>query len=76
MTYDLKTFLEERNRACSGSFEDLKAYSSRKGVVFSTDLVAEIAYHKCRTAIRSLSTEARQASHEWLVSKGYESWLG
>lgn len=76
MTYDLKTFLEERNRACSGSFSDFKAYSNRKGVIFPTNLVAEITYHKCRTAIKSLSTEARQGSHEWLISRGYESWIG
>lgn len=76
MTYDLKTFLEERNKACSGSFEDFKAYSSRESVIFSTDLVAEIAYHKCRTAIKTLSLELRQSSHEWLTSRGYESWLG
>lgn len=75
MTYDLETFLEERNKACSGSFEDFMAYSSREGILFSTNLVAEIAYHKCRTAIKSLSTELRQSSDEWLTSRGYESWI-
>lgn len=73
---NIKEFLAGRNKAVSGSFDDFMKYSNEQGVSFSRPEVAEIAYHKCRTAIRTLSTEMRQASHEWLVTRGYESCIG
>lgn len=76
MKDDLKEFLEARNKAVSGSFDDFMKYSDEQGVIFSRPEIAEIAYHKCRTAIKALSTEARQSSHEWLTSRGFESWIG
>lgn len=72
---DLKEFLEARNKAVAGSFDDFIKYSDEQGMIFSRPEVAEIAYHKCRTAIKTLSIEVRQASHEWLISRGYESWI-
>lgn len=71
---DLTEFLSERNKAVGGTFEEFLVYSTKQGVQFSRPEVAEISYHKCRTAITTLPTEVRQASHSWLLERGYESW--
>lgn len=74
MMEDLTEFVAERNKAVGGTFEEFLAYSSKQGVKFSRSEVAEISYHKCRTAITSLPTSVREASHSWLLSRGYQSW--
>ena len=65
----------ERDAVAAGTFEEFKAYSIKMGLVPSNPESLKIMYHKCRTAITSLSDEIRQASHEWLTEQGYSSWL-
>lgn len=71
---DLTEYLAARDKAVSGTLEEFIAYATEQGTVFSSTDVAEVSYHKCRTAITSLSIGVREASHEWLVSRGYQSW--
>lgn len=72
---EFKTWLEERNKAIAGSLEDFKAYSIKQGQIPIHPDVFEIMYHKCRSAVTSLSIETRQASNDWLIEHGYSSWL-
>lgn len=72
---DFKTWKANRDQAISGSLENYIKYAKEQGVYFSSTEVAEIAYHKSRTAITSLSPEVRAASDKWLKDHNYESWL-
>lgn len=63
-----------RDKACAGSLEEFRAYARAQGQVMHPE-AEEIAYHKCRTAIRTLPENIRLASDRWLRSRNYESWL-
>lgn len=64
----------ERDQAVAGTFEEFKAYAIKMNQVPKHPEALEIMYHKCRTGITSLSPKIRQASHSWLIERGYESW--
>jgi len=72
---DLAKFLQDRNKAVVGSLDEFIAWAKTQGTEFSSREVAEISYHKCRTAILALGKDVRHSSHEWLICRGYESWL-
>lgn len=74
MTPELEAWKAERDKAISGTLEEFTAYSIKMGQIASDPYVYEIMYHKCRSAITSLPTEMRQASHSWLLDHGYSSW--
>lgn len=72
---ELAKFVAERNRAAMGTLQDWKDYANKRNVKFTSDKPLEISYHKCRTAIMALPGNIRMQSHEWLITRGYESWL-
>lgn len=63
----------ERDKAVGGTLEDFIAYSNKMGQRPSGPLVYEIMYHKCRTALTSIPPHQREASEQWLTSRGYKS---
>lgn len=64
----------ERDKAVSGTLEEFTLYSIKMNQIANSPEVYEIMYHKCRSAITSLPTDMRQASHSWLLDHGYSSW--
>lgn len=64
----------ERDKAVAGSFDEFKAYATKMGVVPDLPEAFEIMYHKCRTGITSLPKEIQEASHQWLIERGYSSF--
>lgn len=73
MTLESEAWKAERDKAVSGTLEEFIAYSIKMGQIASDTKVYEIMYHKCRSAIATLPTEMRQASHNWLFDHGYSS---
>jgi hypothetical protein len=67
---NIEDYCVERDKAVGGSFEDFKIFAAKQGQQFTSDEVAEIAYHKCRTAITSMPNEIRNGSKSWLLERG------
>jgi hypothetical protein len=77
---DLAAYVAERDAAFNAGFAEFIVFAAMHGQTFSDTEVAEIAFHKCRTAsmgVRSeLRSELRSESDLWLTERGYKSWKG
>ena len=75
--FDFDAWLTERNALLRAAFnfETMKAYMAKysPGFPLVSEQVAEITFHKSRTAMLALPREVRQASKAWLSERGYTS---
>lgn len=72
---DIKVFIKERDEVLNQyDLKIFKDYASKRGTVFTSDEVCEIAFHKCITGALNVKSEYREQSHNWLISRGYGSW--
>jgi len=72
---NIKAFVAERDAMLNKyNFKEFKQYALEHGTTFSSDEVAQIAFHKCITGSLGVKEEYREQSHQWLISRGYESW--
>lgn len=72
----IKRYVKKRDEVLtSATLDQFIEWAAENGCPFSNRLSAEIAFHKLRTSVRSLPYEMRVASHHWLRTRGYESWI-
>jgi hypothetical protein len=69
---EIAEYCRRRNAAVSGPLNDFMTFAKNEGKPFPSEEVAEIAYHKCRTAIMTLPEDMRLASKRWLNERNYE----
>lgn len=71
---EIKAFNDKRDAVLlKGDLDEVEALSSENtnGKMKPTSReVTEIMLHKCRTAVKSLPIELRQASKKWLLDRG------
>ena len=70
-------FVAERNAILArGDIDDVARLFLRHnpGALPSREII-EIGMHKARTGAVGLPMADRLASHQWLVDRGYSSWL-
>lgn len=70
---DLSAYVAERDAAFNAGFAEFIVFAAMHGQAFSAPEVAEIAFHKCRTASIGVRSELRGESDRWLRERGYES---
>jgi hypothetical protein len=75
-TADIEEYNRERDKVLlTANAPEFVRWAESKGVIFSSPAVAEIAYHKMRSACAHLPLDIRMASDKWLRDHNYESWL-
>jgi hypothetical protein len=67
---EVRAFVKRRNRALLSGLGATIRFARKQGIEFPNREVAELAFHKMRTAVRSLPLEIRRASHAWLKARG------
>jgi hypothetical protein len=71
---DIAAYVAERDVAFNAGFAEFIVFAAMHGQNFPSSEVAEIAFHKCRTASTGVRAELRDESDQWLRDRGYESW--
>ena len=73
----VEQFNKERNAALILGVEAMKEFyrkENRGKPEPASELVWEIMYHKCVTAVEAMPPELRATSKKWLKDRNYQSW--
>ena len=74
---EIKAFVKERDAVLiEGNLDKLRAFQKKHNPQLGMDpddRVLEISLHKARTAAKSLPTDIRKASKQWLTERNYTS---
>jgi hypothetical protein len=73
VTDDIKAYCKARNKAVMDGPDALMRFAEQQGKSFPNREIAEITWHKMRTALPHLPEKIRSASKNWLSKRGYHS---